>query len=125
MTSEFPWPIVATIVSALIGIIGALILLNLQTIKRCISKLSNKVNSQDNTIAEIKRDFASCKIDCDRNNVSKEDWVRSEAFTRDKLDKVAATLNRMEGKLDIVEKIPQIAGAIAREIAGQINKAGG
>jgi len=113
-----------TLIGSLIAIVGSLILLNLHSIKRCIGKLSNKVDSQDNSIAEIKRDFAMCKIDCDRNTVSKEDWVRSEAFTRDKLDKLVAALNRIEGQLGIVDKIPQIAGTIAREIASQMRPGG-
>lgn len=105
-----------TIVGVLIAIIGSLILLNLRSINKYISNLSARVDAQDKSIAEIKRDFA--------RTVSKEDWVRSEAFTREKLDRLGNILSRMEGKLDIVEKIPQIAGSIAREIASQI-KAGG
>lgn len=98
-------------------IIGTLVLWNFKLFEK-------RLDSQENDIAEIQRNFAACKIDCERNNVSKEDWVRSEAFTRSKLDGVAATLNRMEGKLDIVDKIPQIAGNIASEIAGQMRPGG-
>lgn len=116
---EFTLQVLAILLSAAATIIGMLVLFYLKS-------LSRRLETTENDVSHIRRDFMTCKIDCDRNNVNKEDWVRSEAFTRNKLDGVAATLNRMEGKLDIVEKIPQIAGNIAREIAGQMNnKTGG
>jgi hypothetical protein len=114
-----------SIVGGLLAIIGSLIIVNLSSIKKHLYAINARLDNQDSRITHLDNRFSQCKIDCDRNTVSKEDWVRSEAFTRDKLDKLAATLNRMDGKLDIVEKIPQIAGSIAREIASQLNRTGG
>ncbi|MCJ7777644.1 MAG: hypothetical protein MUP16_04955 [Sedimentisphaerales bacterium] len=105
------------LLSAAAALIGMLVLLYIKT-------LSRRLDLQENDIAQIKKDFSFCKIDCERNNVSKEDWVRSEAFTRDKLDEAVATLNRIEGQLGIIDKIPQIAGNIAREIASQLKPGG-
>ncbi len=103
------------LLSAAATLIGTLVLWNLK-------QLVKRLDTHEIDIAQIKKDFSLCKVDCERNNVSKEDWVRSEAFTRDKLDKVSATLNRIEGQLGIVDKIPQIAGAISREIAATITR---
>lgn len=67
--------------------------------------------------------FVACKQDCDRNTVSKEDWVRSEGYTRQALGRVSDQLSRMDGKLSVVEKLPEICGAIARQVGEQIKDA--
>ena len=123
-----PWSVVAVLVGGCISVVGALIVLNLRSIKKCIASLGERIDKQDDKIEKFEtgvnqfyRDMTACKVDCDRTNVSKEDWVRSDAFTRQKLDNLADTLNRMNGKLQVIQKLPEICGNIAREIAAQIN----
>ena len=105
--------------------------MNLRSIKTCVRNFAVRVDKQDKQIEkageELKKfyaDLASCKVDCDRNTVSKEDWVRSEGFTRREIKDIAATLNRIEGKISIVEKIPDICGGIVREVVTQLNNGG-
>ena len=125
--SSAPWNVVATIVSAFAMVVGGLVLLYLRSIKQDLRSLSLRNDKQDGQIAEnreraesIRGEMAACRIECERSTVSKEDWVRSEGYTRDELRKVAAILNRLEGKLEVVEKLPEICGQIAREVVTQV-----
>ena len=56
------------------------------------------------------------KTDCQRDFVSSEAWVRSEGYTRHKLDQLIESVATMAGSLKIVEQLPQIMGQITREI---------
>jgi len=126
--SDHEWELVITIIGLLLCGIGSLVAMNYASMKKCIgglaqqiTKLDGQLDKQNGRIDECEKfsdKLAACQVECSRNNVSKEDWVRSEAFTRVKLDDVAMTLSRVEGKLDIVNKLPEIAGSVAREILG-------
>lgn len=127
-----PLAVVIAIAVALLGIVGSLIVSNLRSIKSCLSSFTQRVDRQDKLIEkagdevkELTMNMAVCKVDCDRNTVSKEDWVRSEGFTRKEIKEIASTLNRIEGKISVVEKIPEICGGIVREVVTQLNKNGG
>ncbi|MCK9243657.1 MAG: hypothetical protein WC877_03280 [Dehalococcoidales bacterium] len=121
---EFPWAMTLTIIGVLLSLIGSLIIYNLGCISKKLSAINIRLDQQDGRIQDIDRRFTGCKIECSQTTVTKEDWVRSEALTRNKLDAVACTLARMDGKLEVVEKLPAIAGAIAKEIAGELKQKG-
>ncbi len=114
------WSIVATIVSALAAIVGALVIFNLRQLSAWIEKIEARQDAQNGEMRKLSADFVACKQDCDRNTVSKEDWVRSEGYTRRGIDKLSQQLAGMDGKLGVVEKLPEICGSIAREVAKQI-----
>ncbi len=114
------WSIVATVVSALAAIVGAMVIQNLRLLSACIKEVKGRQDTQDGQMRKLSDKFAACKVDCDRNTVSKEDWVRSEGYTRRGLDKLSQQLAGMDGKLGVVEKLPEICGSIAREVAKQI-----
>lgn len=125
--SAIPWStILATAVSALA-------ILYLRSIKQCLLALVNRIDRQDDQIAksqddltDLTRKFSDCKVDCERNTVSKEDWVRSEGINGKKLDDVNNALHRIEGQLQVTNKLPEICGQIAREIsATQKQESGG
>jgi len=127
--SGFPWSIVATIVGGLMSIISALILVNLQSIKRCISKLSGRIEKQDSVIASIKENndalivsMSNCKVDCHRNFVTGEAFLRETGFMRRTLETQTASLHRMEGQLTIVDKLPAICGDISRSIVREMKE---
>lgn len=124
--SAFPWNI---IVGFLLSFVGAMIVFYLRSIKQCVDGMGTRLDKQDNRIeasqekvSEVSRQFAECKVDCQRNTVSKEDWVRSEGYTRKEIKDITAILHRMEGKLGIVERLPEICGQIARQVTEQALK---
>ena len=126
-----PLTIVIALAAALLSIVGSLIILNLRAIKTCVRSFTQRIDRQDKLIEkagdevkELTTNMAVCKVDCDRNTVSKEDWVRSEGFTRREIKDIAGTLNRIEGKFGMVEKIPEICGGIVREVVTQLNNGG-
>jgi len=123
--NSLPWNIVAVIVSAFAALVGALIVFNLQTIKKNLCEFSSRIDRHDEDFKKINEKISTCKVDCDRNNVSKEDWVRSEGYTRRQIDGVTALLNRMDGKFDITQKIPEVVGSVVREVLKANGGSGG
>ncbi len=123
-TTGIPWYIMATVTSSALAIVGILIVQNLRTIKSCLRKLDEKTSKQDDRISGFEKTIAACKIDCQRSTVSKEEWIRCESQGRAKLDGVARTLSRIEGKLQVVERLPEICGQIAQKVADSFNDGG-
>jgi hypothetical protein len=116
------WPLITTIISAAATLVGGLILWNLNKLNENIKLLSDRQNGQDRELGILKDRLSVCKQDCDRQTVSKEDWVRSEGYTRQLLERLSTGMSRMEGSIQIIERIPEICGKIAREVAGHIRK---
>ncbi len=109
--------ILGILLSVILGgaatICSSMVLFNLRSMSRRIEKV-------ETIQAAMANQFIACKVDCDRNTVSKEDWVRSEGYTRRGIDKVSKQLAELDGKLTVVEKLPEICERIARGVAKQI-----
>jgi len=123
--------IVIALIGGCLAIVGSLITLNLRSIKSCLRNFSERINKQDTQIEKSQADvkgfgenIRNCKIDCSRNMVSKEDWVRSEGYTRRELKELSSTLNRIEGKFAIVEKVPEICGNVVHAVMKELNSGG-
>jgi len=114
--------IVAIVFSTLASLVGALVLLNLQSISKCIRGLTGRVDKHDDELKDVRQVMSTCKVDCDRNTVSKEDWVRSEGYTRRGIEKLSEQMAGLDGKMCVVEKLPEIAGTIARSVAQEMKK---
>jgi len=123
--------IVLGITAALLGIVGSLIILNLQSIKGSLSLFTQRIDRQDELIERTQKelvvigtDFVKCKVDCERNFISAELFLRETGLTRRSMESLTQSVNRMEGKLTLVEKLPQICGDISREIVREMKKNG-
>ncbi len=124
--SVFPWNI---ILGFLLSFVGAMIVFYLRSIKQCVDGMGTRLDKQDNRIeasqAEVSRmaqQFAACKIDSQREFVTAESFIKSESYTRKKLDKIAESFATLEGQLKVVEQLPKIIGQITREVVTQVNK---
>ncbi len=110
------------------GLIGGLVLLYLRGVKSDLQDYSqtfaNRIDAQDQKIDKLNRTLSDCRIACKSDTVSKEDWVRSEGYARRELKEVTHSLNRIEGRLDVVDKLPEVCISVAREVANQVAKAG-
>ena len=113
--------IIASIIGAAIVVVGALIVLNLRSIKHCVQGVDQRVNKTEDNVKSIQLGFSACKVDCERSFVDKERFLRETGFARRTLENVTATINRLEGKLTVVEKLPQIVGDISRSIVKEMN----
>lgn len=125
--SYVPWGIVATIIGSAVVVVGSLIVLNLRAIKQCVRSLGGRINKQDTQIEKAQREvktlhtgFANCKVDCERTFVNKELFLRETGFARRTLEDLSTSVNRLDGKLTVVEKLPQICGNISREIVKEM-----
>lgn len=108
------WPVIASVAALFMSVVGALVIYNLQCLK-------SELESQDARIAVVEKTMGDCKVACTDKYTTKEDWVRAEGYTRIQMEKLSATLNRMEGKLDFVQQLPEMGAAMGREIAKSIS----
>lgn len=120
-------PLVIVIVGGCLAIVGSLIVLNLRSIKNCVRGWTQRIDKQESQIESTQRDvnrlgteMRDCKIDCERSFVSAELFLRETGFTRRSIETMTASVNRIEGKLTVVEKLPQICGDISREIVKEM-----
>ena len=113
-------PIIASIIGAAVVVVGTLIVLNLRSIKHCVRGVDQRVNRAEDNVKSMELSFRDCKVDCDRTFVDKELFLRETGFTRRALENVTAAVNRLDGKLTVVEKLPQICGDISREIVKEM-----
>jgi uncharacterized Zn finger protein len=109
--------IILTVLSSAAGIISGLVLYNLTGIREAL-------NQQAADISGIKDRLSNCKIDCDRNTVSKEDWVREIGYSRQLQERQIREMAEIRASLNIIDKLPEIAGQIARNIASEIKRGG-
>lgn len=108
-----PWDIVATIIGSAVIVVGTLIVLNLRSIKHYARGAEDNVKNIENRLRD-------CKVDCDKSFVDKELFLRETGFTRRTLENLSTSVNQLDGKLTVVEKLPQICGNISREIVKEM-----
>jgi len=108
--------------SSMIGIISSLILINLQSIKASIRSFSLRADRHEAELKSLQSEFLRCKVDCERAFVDSGLFLRETGWTRRSIEQLCASVNRLEGKLTITDKLPEICGEIARTIvAGMRN----
>jgi len=117
---DVPLSAVIAIVGMLVAIVGSLIVVNLRSIKSSVASLVSRTNQQDSRIGDIAAEQRDCKVDCERRFVSTELFLRETGYQRRAIDQLTASVNRIEGKLTVVEQLPQIAGNIARQVVREM-----
>jgi len=123
--------LIGIVFGSLISAIGVLLLANQQSTKQLIKnkfdELSKrmdlqdeKIDDQDERIGTLAKSFSDCKQNCFQAFVQKEDWLREAGNGRVKLEEISTILNQIVGKFSFVEKLPEMAGQIARSITKEI-----
>jgi len=122
-----PLSVVIAIVGPIVALVGTLIVLNLRSIKSCVRGWTQRIDKQDQQLEHTKKQVTTfgiqmrdCKVDCERSFVSAELFLRETSFSRRSMETLSASVNRVEGKLTVVDKLPQICGDISREIVSQM-----
>lgn len=101
--------IITIILSAAAALIGSLVLWNLNTLKDRV------------TAVEIEqRRISNHKTECQREFVTAEQFVRSEAYTRQKLDDIVSSLSQIVGNQKVIEQLPVICGKIAADVVKEM-----
>ncbi|MEA3366968.1 MAG: hypothetical protein U9R68_02520 [Planctomycetota bacterium] len=119
-TTNSPGWIAAVVVGILATLVGGLVLLYLKDIKSFIGDISAKVERHDRRLEAVEKTVARRQAECLSNFTSKEDWVRAEGYTRRELKEMTAALNRLDGKLDVVSRLPEISAEIAARTAERV-----
>lgn len=125
--------LIGIVFGSLLSAIGALLLANQQSTKQLIKnkfdELSKrmdlqdeKINGQDERIESLTKSFSDCKQNCFQAFVQKDDWLREAGNGRVKLEEISTILNQIVGKLSFIEKLPEMAGQIARNIAKEMKE---
>ena len=96
--------ILSLLLSAAAALIGTLVLYNLNAINHRVEKL--ETDSQK---------YSDRKAECQREFVDLEQWLRSEGYTRARLDELVKSYASLAGSFNIFERLPQICGNIVRE----------
>jgi hypothetical protein len=114
------WTIVLSIISMAAGIIGGLALFNLTGLKDLIQKVSERQDQTEEELKDIRKDHAAFRVECERDMVSKEDWVRNEGYVRRELKEMSGTLSTINGKLEVISRMPEISAEIAARTAERV-----
>jgi len=108
------------LLSAAAALIGLLVLWNLRM-------LAKRLDEHDRRLDRIEieqKSLAGRKEDCQQEFVNSEQWIRSEGYTRAKLDKIAESVSSLAGSLKVIEQMPKICGQIARDIVAEFRNGG-
>lgn len=115
--------------SIIASIIGGLVLRNQklqderhQTIKELVENQSLDIKGHTKDITRIESALGLCKVDCTQKFVTTEQFVREAGFVRRTMENLTAAINRMEGSLQIMNKMPEIVGQIASNIVKQLKE---
>jgi len=101
--------IIVGLVSIVSGIMSGMVLYQLRSITGRIVSLETGLNTMQRQPVECQREF-----------VGKEDWVRDGAYNRQTLDAMAKTLSRMEGRMDFADRMPELAANIIRQTVAAV-----
>ena len=121
---DVPLSAAIAIAGVLASICGSLIILNLKSIKDCLRKLTTRTDRQDDRITKIAAAQDACKIDCERRFVDSEVFLRETGFQRRSMENLTASVSRLDGKLTVVEKLPEISANIARSVVAEMKNGG-
>ena len=108
------------LLSAAATLIGSLVLWNLRMLTKQLSEHERRIGQ----IETEQKHLSERKADCQRDFVSSEQWIRSETYTRNKLDKIAESVGNLVGSLKVIEQMPHICGQIARDIVREMKNGG-
>jgi len=110
------WPIIATIASLFTGLVGALVIFNLQSLKAVIKDVKAKQIAQDQKIEKL----IERKNTCSQDYVGKVEYIRAVNSLEDGLKELIRSVAMLNGTMKLIEKMPDICGTIARDIVKEM-----
>jgi hypothetical protein len=113
------WPIIATVVGIASGICSGAIWFSMQSLKDSNKATADKQQAADRDIASIRERLGTCRLECDRNTVSKEDWVREVGYSRRLQEQ---QIREMAEIKTLVNKMPEITGQIIRSVVAEMKR---
>jgi len=122
------------LIGGMVGVIGVLMVLYLRSIKLYLRSFAERMDRQDvqldkhekkidvtaDSLKALYTRLAECRTDCSQNYVSAENFLRETGYTRRALNEVTTGLANLDGKLTVVEHLPEISGDIARQVVREM-----
>jgi len=106
--------------STLLSIISSLILINLQSIKNSIRSFGLRIDKHETELKTLRSELSQYKIDCEKTFVDGGLFLRETGWLRRSFEQLISSVNRLEGKLTIADKLPEICGEITRTIVAEL-----
>jgi len=104
MTTAIWVPILGMVLSAAASMISALVLFNLR-----------QLNSRLDKVESDQKLLAARKVECQQEFISTGQFLRESGYTRQRLDQAIEVIKCLEGKVNIIEQLPNIVGRIVAE----------
>lgn len=114
------WPIIASVAGLGAGTIGALILYNLQMLKATLAEITKRQDAQASDIAKL---FDRKNL-CNQDFVGKVEYIRSSNGLEEGMKELIAAVATLNGTIKVIERMPEICGAIARDIVKEMKTNG-
>lgn len=113
--------VVMICLSAAATLISSLVLFYLKSLNIKIEKIDSRVDRVEDRQDRIGRQ----KSECQRDFVDKVDYIREVTANRNATEKLMALVSELNGKMTVVEQMPQVcasvAGQIVKEMKGFMN----
>lgn len=113
--------------SIIASVIGALVLRNQslqdnrwQELRELIRLQDTRIEDHGREIKEVKVAAANCKISCTQTFTTNEAFVREAGFMRRTIEAHTQVLAEIKGTLQVVNRIPEVAGQIAANIVREM-----
>jgi len=116
--------IIAAAASIIASVISALVLRNQSLQDKRYEDMKQQVTRHEDSIQQIQKRLGDCKVDCTQRFVPTEQFVREAGFVRRSMDNFTATLNRIDGTLQVINKLPELCGQIASNIVKHFKDGG-
>lgn len=114
------WPIIASVAGLFAGLIGALILYNLQMLKSSLADIAKRQDAQASDIAKL---FDRKNL-CNQDFVGKVEYIRSTNALEEGMRDLTKAVAELAGTMKVIEQMPKICGAIARDIVKEMQNNG-
>ena len=111
---------IAAIPGILAAIISGLVLRNQKLQDERYQALKNHVQRHDDDIREIGQLLRDKDSDIAIRYVNTEVFLRETGFARRTLEHLTSAVSNLDGKLTVVDKLPQICGDISRAIVREM-----
>jgi len=116
------WNIVAVVVGAVFTLVGLLIVFNLRSIKQGVQEFGERLDKQDDKIAEVAAEQVRCQREYTGQFVDKVDFIRNVNKQERSLDSLVKLVSEIKGSMRAFEQLPRMSGEIAREIVKELKK---
>ncbi|HIJ66800.1 MAG TPA: hypothetical protein HPP51_00755 [Planctomycetes bacterium] len=108
--------VLMVLLSAAATAVSTLVLWYLRAINRQVDLAVARIVKLEDATDQLRQR----KQDCQNEFISQTQFLRETGYTRKQLDELVQLVKHLEGKFDVVEKMPEIAGQIASQTVKQM-----